>query len=234
MKDQKTDGPSRNTLAISILIFSGSAITILAAIAIIVDVKNTVNILNIILPVFATWVGTIIAFYFGRENFEAANKQVRELVEQVKRERGKTIVKTCMRAIANMAVFTIPQGKGDKDITIKNIHDKYTSEISRLPILLSGGQPKYMIHESLISKYITTGGKETDTLENFVAKNKEMITINKGFVVVDEQSTIDSAKRIMEQNPPCQDIFITKNGSENEPLTGWISNTRLTKYLEGT
>jgi len=77
-------------LPMGTLIFSALSITVLAGYAIAKDPTNTMTIFNVILPVFASWVGTILAFYFGRENFESANKQVRELVDRLTPEERAT------------------------------------------------------------------------------------------------------------------------------------------------
>ena len=77
------NGKQRNVIASATLIFSASAITVLAVFTIIQRPERTLTIFNIVLPVFASWVGTILAFYFGRENFESANQQVRELVQKI-------------------------------------------------------------------------------------------------------------------------------------------------------
>jgi hypothetical protein len=29
----------------------------------------------------------------------------------------------------------------------------------------------------------------------------------------------------MESLPKCQDVFVTKNGSKDDPVVGWITNT---------
>jgi len=36
----------------------------------------------------------------------------------------------------------------------------------------------------------------------------------------------------MEMSENCQDIFVTENGKDNEPLLGWISDGKLSQYLE--
>ncbi|GAB3651470.1 hypothetical protein GCM10028791_20310 [Echinicola sediminis] len=228
-----TKDPSKNTLAISILVFSGAALTFLASIAIYVNSENAVTILNIALPVFSAWVGTIIAFYFGRDNFESANKQVQDMVQLVKSTAGvKTLVTQAMRTIDKTEALVIPAGKTEKDISVQEILALYSDKVSRLPILLPSGTVKYMIHESFVLRYKNQGGQDSDTLEQLVTKEKDTFQLNKGFVLVGEKTTLDAAKRLMEQHPPCQDIFITKNGTPDEPAIGWISNVRLTRHLE--
>jgi hypothetical protein len=91
-----------------------------------------------------------------------------------------------------------------------------------------------MIHQSSIEKYIATGGKQEDSLDNFIGTQKKAgleFGLNKAFVVVSEKSTIAAAKIKMEGVRFCQDIFITKDGSADEPLIGWIANVRMAKFL---
>ncbi len=230
------DGGARSILAYLILAFSILAITVLAIYVIRGNPDEGKNIFNIVLPVFASWVGTVLAFYFGRDNFESANKQVREIVRRLTpEERAKAMVNSIMRSFENMVHFQIPSEKGNQDIKISELIGKFVNNVSRLPIVDAERRPKYIIHNSSIDKYIAMGGKQEDTLEQFLATQKKAgfeYGVNKGFVVVSEQSTLADAKRKMEEALPCQDICVTKKGSEEEQLIGWISNVRISKYLE--
>ncbi len=53
---------SRDVLASVTLVLTTVAITILAIITIVRDPSEAKDILNVILPVFASWVGTVLAF----------------------------------------------------------------------------------------------------------------------------------------------------------------------------
>jgi hypothetical protein len=220
--------------------------------------QDPVSILNIVLPVFATWIGTIIAFYFGKENFESASLQVRESNKQVQallskdtvEERSKQQVSAIMKKFSEMTVLNFTKdntgNEGDeKTIPLAKIRETFETdcEITRLPVLKSDNSPAYMIHASSIDKYlaeILSGEQKADMtdktladfLENRKKKNMEY-GLNTGFVVVSEQETVGRAKDRMEMITTCQDIFVTKGGTAKEPLTGWISNTRLTRYLKG-
>ena len=72
----------RELLSMIILFGSLFAVFGLALAVILVDKSKTITIFNMVLPVVASWVGTILAFYFGRENFESANKQVRDIMQK--------------------------------------------------------------------------------------------------------------------------------------------------------
>lgn len=227
---------NRNSIALAVLIFSTVGIVLLALSTILQDPTEAKDIFNVILPVFSSWVGTILAFYFGRENFESANQQVRELVEKLTpQQRAKASVTSIMRRLVDINYFTIPPNQGDENIQLSVLFDKFRGKISRLPILESNGKPKYMIHQSRFDRYLSSGGNQEDTLQQFIDMQQSQglsFDCNNGFVVVSEQISIVQAKLKMESVPSCQDIFVTKEGSLDEPLTGWISNVRLAKFLE--
>jgi hypothetical protein len=180
---QPTNGQPRNYLAYAVLIFSAIAITVLASIAIYVDSgKNTLTILNVVLPVVASWVGTILAFFFGRENYESATRLIQELNPE---ERSGSLVTTIMRRFSDTVHFKIPEGKSDADVTLKDLRAKFVKDTTtRLPVVYSNDSPKYILHASRIDNYLVSGGKEEDTLEQFIDNRKAVgfeFGLNKGF-----------------------------------------------------
>lgn len=224
---------SRDVLASVTLIFTTIAITILAIITVIRDPSEAKDILNVILPVFASWVGTVLAFYFGRENFESANQQVREIIQRLTPDqRAKKPVIAIMRKLDDMTIFRMIQGQSEQNIRISELLDKFGNRISRLPIVSAEGKPMYMIHQSKLDRYIIEGGKEDDSLETLVSTQGFNFGLNQGFLVVSEKTSLSEAKIKMEEIPSCQDIFISKEGNPDSPITGWISNIRIAKFLE--
>lgn len=236
---------TRNRLAIGILILAGIALAALVVTAICVNPQNAMNIVNIILPVISSWVGTILAFYFSNENFEAANQQVRESNKQMRElvqqftpeERASLPVSSIMRLFTDTVYFQFTQLKSDQNIQLTEILKIFQEKgISRLLIIDESNLAKYMIHQSSINKYIVSmyGNKE-DTLAQFITNQQKSgfeFGLNEGFIVVSEATTIAIAKRNMEKIRDCQDILITKGGSPSEPVTGWISNVRMLDFLK--
>lgn len=224
---------NRDVLASVTIGFTIVAITTLAIITIYRDPSEAKDILNVVLPVFASWVGTVLAFYFGRENFEAANQQVREIIQKLTPEqRAKKPVISIMRKLDNMTIFRIIQRQDEQNIKISELLDKFGNHISRLPIISAEGKPLYMIHQSKLDRYIIEGRKQDDSLETLVSTQGFNFGLNQGFVVVSEKTSLSEAKIKMEEIPSCQDIFITKEGNPDAPITGWISNIRMAKFLE--
>lgn len=219
------------------LIFSFLALTSVSVYAIYSNKANTFQVFNIILPVFATWVGAILAFYFARENFESANMRVLELVKRISQnQRENNDMDTVMRPRNNITCFQIPRGKSEKNVTLFELKARLKGEATRLPVLDGNGVAIYMIHESRIDKYLSSAtGRETATLDQFISdqvKTGVDFRSNSGFIIVAEDTGLKTAKRKLEQTSDCQDIFITKNGSDKEPLTGWVSNVRLARSIQ--
>jgi hypothetical protein len=220
-------GPSvRNWIALGILLLSALAITVLACVAVQADNSNALTIFNTSLPVFASWVGTVLAFYFGRESFESANSQMRQLISKLSpEERAQAPISNIMRKLND----TVHQ------LDLKQLRDRLTTTVSRLPVIGPDLAPRLLIHASAIDKYLATGGKDSDSLATFLssmAKEGMGFEVGQGFVLAAAGETIAAAKARLESLPMCQDILITQQGKSDEPLLGWVSNIRLSKYLQ--
>src|ERR1700730_8315375 len=75
----------RFLLALLVTGISILAVTVLAAVIIVRkhDADAPQNVMNSVLPLLGTWVGTILAYYFSKENFEAATQSVTALAKQL-------------------------------------------------------------------------------------------------------------------------------------------------------
>lgn len=252
----------RKWLTVGVTVGGGLGVMIVGGITIWADRSNAMLVFNVLVPVFAGWVGTVLTFYYGVATFETANNNVREItaaanqqvremnkqaIELVKlslEERIQQTASTIMRSVNDM--FTIPLAAGQDETSIsiaemRGLRDAFiashpNANITRTPILNAENKPLYMIHDSVIDKYLTGDGKkETDSLRQFLDNelaNNRRYDNDHGYVVVSETATIGEAKAVLEGVQSVQDIFITPLGTNNEPLSGWISNIRLSEYLK--
>lgn len=231
----KLGAMNRNILAWFTLLICTGAISVLALFIINNDSLDAKDIFYAILPVFSSWVGTVLAFYFSRESFESANRQVWELVERLTPEqRAKASVRSIMRPFGDITYFPLSSEQNIQTVKLADLYSLLGGNISRLAIIDAELKPKYIIHQSRLDNYLALDGKKEDNLATFIAKQKSKgseFGFNQGFVVVSEKTSLAEAKHKMDDIPSCQDIFITKDGSLYEPLTGWISNVRLAKFL---
>src|SRR5687768_2666409 len=101
--------------------------------------------------------------------------------------------------------------------------------LNRVPIVSSEGHPLYIVHRSMIERFIVnhalfgTEGKNPGdlTLADLLADPAMKGIFETTFAVVNRRATLAEAKSAMLGTPGCLDVFATAGGSLNEPLLGW-------------
>jgi hypothetical protein len=194
-------------------------------------------VLGVLLPVIGAWVGTVLAFYFGQGSFEAASKSAANLVRQLSpREKlqaeaaGKAMMK-----INEVTAFKIPPDKTEANITIRKLIDEgFEKEKShprqRLLILDAEGRGKYVLHRSTIDAFVAPKKRPPDvdestlSLKDLLEDSKLKDYILNSFLPLGPEATLADAKDLLDKNPQCLDILVTKDGTKNGPVTGWITN----------
>ncbi len=223
----------REWLAAIVVVVSLVAVIILAGIAIHVEKGQAKDILTMVLPMIGTWVGTVLAFYFGKEQLEAATRSVtaiaRELTPEEKLRSIKVTDKMIPRAAAHVA-------KDDPD-KLKLVDAvaglEKEKKGNRLPVMTSDDKPRYVIHRSAIDRFIAktaaSGSKSAAdlqalTLKDLLGDPELESQLKNTFATVRETATLADAKRAMESIPWCQDVLVTRTGASDEPVIGWITN----------
>lgn len=231
-------GLLRNQLAMTVLTVSGGAVVLLAIVVVWRgDADTAMQVFNTTLPVFSSWVGTILAFYFGRENFEAANARVKSLIDRLSpEERASQPVSAVMRPASQTTSIQLTAAAGEAQWLLTALKAKFTGEVSRLPVLDADGRPLFILHGSTIDKYLSTDNqqRQTHTLQQLLDADDQRKALgpNRGFVLVRPTDSLAAAKARMEAVPGCQDIFVTADGTASQRLAGWITNIRLAKYMQ--
>jgi hypothetical protein len=172
----------RFNLAKWIIIFVFSVTGVIGVVAIVMatvfynekSFGSVKDILGILLPVLSAWAGAVIAFYFGRENFESGTKSSVALVRQLtSEEKLKSItIKDVMISIGKAVTFTL--SNPEKDVKLKSdlVDAKLEKENKeRLPILDPQGHIKYMAHRSLFDKFIVQEVAKTKKVEDLTLQD---------------------------------------------------------------
>ena len=188
-------------------------------------------VFNALLPLLGTWIGTVLAYYFSRKNFETASQSVERMVTLTTEQKlGQIFVEKEMMRPGQITLYQIPAGKTPKDVLLKDLRSRLGGKITRLPIVDSNGAVLYIVHQSGLFKFLADqalAGKAADidklTLQDLVddAELKNWVT-NIGFI--SEQASVAEAKNKMEQQPGCQDLIVTKTGNKTDPMLGWMTN----------
>lgn len=184
--------------------------------------KESMNILSILVPVFSTWVGTIIAFYFSNESFRIA--------AQAAAGQGNTADNSPLNGSARMLPYekltklelktTVATGAvaEAKAIDMKSVRDKFSDTASRVIVFDANRRVLFVLRTKLdnktvqtIEQYLKQNQNESD------ATNFRMLPISA--TVADGRRTLDLYKTL--------DIFITDHGGVDEPVKGWVPDDKL-------
>lgn len=198
-----------------------------------------------LLPLWGTWLGTVLAFYFSKQNFEAANRSVRSLVETLtpKEKLEAEPVESIMMKFSELKGDNLKADEVAENLLIVDVINKITKEdIKRWPIFKEGIY-QYILHKSTLDDHLTHRlltdkltpeelSKLTiqDMIDNGTAWTKQVLKEAAGFLAPD--ASLYDAKKLMDASPACNDVFVTKSGKADEQVLGWVSNVDVARVAK--
>lgn len=208
------------------------------------------NLYSTFLPLIGTWMGAVIAFYFGKENFDAANKSVQAMVQKVLTSEDK--LKSIKVSDPNVMI-TVDNIFYNKDINTKLDSAilvqtdllgffETNKNIERLPIMDSLMVVRYILHKSLITDFAWNFSQKKFTDATMAAKSFNQVTLSdlinnsddvyklsvtKSAEFVAKDATLLEAQNKINNSKYCQDVFVTATGLPGTPVIGWITNNKV-------
>lgn len=228
-------------LAVSILI--GAAIA---------GVDNFVTVsrelLFAILPLIGTWVGTVLAYYFSKDNFESASQNVLSTFREARDERLRTAyVQDEMIQIASAVTLKWDESEDQNKKLGSDVIDVLKNRsVSRLVFLNANATARGVLHESLIFRFVSDvvldQGKQLNdfTVEQLLDHQyrsnvtiKSVMRSSTAFVASD--ATLAMAKEAMErQTRPgtvvCRDVLVTERGQSDQMVVGWLTDSMIENF----
>jgi hypothetical protein len=210
------------------------------------DLETAKYVFAAVLPLLGTWVGTVLAHYFQKENLNAATQSITTLVSKVAgNEKLQSIpVKNVM--IRPERIDTLPDkllDHDDKDIKLSELitHLREGIKRDRLPIFKDNkkiGPAARVLHRSIVEKFVSQESlKPTPpkpvadlTLADLMADPLGAV-VRGSFALVKSEATLGDAKNEMDKASAglggvgsCYDVFVTDTGKPDEVVIGWITN----------
>lgn len=150
-------------------------------------------------------------------------------------------VKDVMLGIKKIIYHKMGDREEPKEVTIQKLYSYLKEGVTRIPILDHKGAVKYIIHQSMLYKFISEKSMEAGavplnitalTLKDLLdfPKMRDMLENSLGFISV--KATMGDAKATMEKTKNCQDVFVTEKGRADEPIIGWLANTDISKHAK--
>jgi predicted transcriptional regulator len=167
----------------------------------------------------------VLAYYFSRENFEAASKSTQQSV-------GLFAPEEKLRSIPVADVMTkdIYKISDLNAMLTKVLSDLQSKNIKRVPILKQNGSLHALLYLEGIISYmfeIPEADRSKKTIDNLLTEKPGLMQKP---AFVGETATLADAKAAMEKVRLCKVVFVTKDGSENDPIFGLLTNTDIAKY----
>ena len=241
--------PNRDMIAGKIILWSGVGILTVSVLLIVAsvvpvllpavtdkkqaveDMGNHVGtVFNALLPLFGTWVGTVLAYYFSKDNFQAATNATQSLLAQMD---AKLDVSINTAWIPYDQIKGINLASGDNpetQIKAASLLAMLSRTVTRIPVFDDKKAIKYLVHESLLFRYYTLSGTPKDDANKTL---KDLLDYDdtaqkaKVFAVMAPNGTLADAKARMESVDGAQDVFVTSHGGNQDPVLGWITNSVL-------
>jgi len=228
---EKSFSANRNLLALLMIGLTVLGIVVIAIVYFYTTKDSKVDagerIFSALLPMFATWVGTILAFYFGKENFDAASQRYEQLITKLSPELLDDIqvdqIMIDTRTMVTMALKEANQKSVEELVEFMDLVSK-----SRLPIINDKDQIVYVIHKSTFLAAMQKNTTAPLTFANFIA-NKENEQISKSFITVEAETILETVQQRLKGNSGVKDIFVV---GANKKVLGWLTDTLILQYIK--
>ncbi|MFN3753698.1 CBS domain-containing protein [Flavobacterium sp.] len=206
------------------ILLVGSLVLILTLVIYWMSLKaDPERLFSLLVPLISTWIGTLLAFYFGKENFEAATKSYHEIIDKltpdllddvlVKQVMIDKFTMVSIEATNPMITKFDPKALSDFLDSIKK---------SRLPVF-ENDKIKCLIHKSILSEELLKA-TQAKTLADFINSNK----IVEAFETINENKKIEDAIKIM-KDKNFKDLIVVDNA---DVVVGWLTDKQVLRYLD--
>ena len=184
-------------------------------------------IVQTLLPLWGTWFGTILAFYFSKENLDVAMEQNDKLVTKLSERDQQFASKSAYSVMVPFAEIKRLNYEDHEEKFLSEIIDKPGFEnFNRFPVFGKDKKLKVIIHRSLIFEYLYKSlkdGKEI-TLNHFLKIPDVQKDLKNSAAFVAVTATLLDAKNEMDKFRYCEDVFITEDGKKTSEVIGWITD----------
>jgi hypothetical protein len=232
-KWRPTDSTMRPWLAILIVAIAAVGIVVTAIVAVIAapDAKRadvTQLVFTALLPLFGTWVGTVMAFYFAKENLAAATESTARLTGMSGRAQ---LVGDVMVPLAQIVARQLGAAEDAATLALSDLLATMNhSGKHRLPILRPDGSVVYVVGRSMIDGLAARKGAAlgAETLGELLA-DPAAAKAASALAFAAPTDSVTAARGQMGQVQDCKDLFVTKSGKKEEPVVGWLTDTDLAR-----
>ncbi|MYZ49416.1 hypothetical protein [Propylenella binzhouense] len=233
----------RDWLAVMVFIVAAAGILVLAAATLLwgsVDDKR--QVFPTLVALFGTWVGTILAFYFSRENFQAANDSLQRTVDRLTPDDRLRSTPVRIAMIPRSSIEGVGTGGEPDDRIPLSAICGLLAKKPRIPLIEPDGSLRYIVHDSMVWKYLADLAiagqpkKPADlTVAEMLAHRLDGETIGamvKKVAYVAADRSLAEARDAMLAVKGAKDVIVTRTGRSGEPVEGWVTDVDIARHAQ--
>ncbi len=198
-------------------------------------------VLGAVLPVVGAWVGTVMAFYFGKESLKAVSDNAEKIITKLgspqEKLESRKAGESGIEIDQNTAVHRITKASLETE-DLNDIKKSYSKDggktfFERLPILNADGSAAACLHYSTLTKYLSNTDQTVATNMTLGALIKKLNwEPAKSFATLLSTDTLAAAQMRMKDSKECSDIFVTADGTPSTLAKRWITNDDILKVAQ--
>ena len=189
--------------------------------------ERATGIFTTMLPVFSTWVGTVLAFYFTNESYRqaaAANLGTVKVEDEEPLTRPGTMIpfdRIIRREMTPEEIAGRDPSTAAEDLPLAELHQLFNPPgIVRVVIFDDKKIPVLVLRHDAMPALA-----EGDTLARYLDAGTNRKTA-RNFAWTSSTATIADARRLLELRK-VNDVFVTDHGRADEPTIGWVPDDNL-------
>jgi hypothetical protein len=253
--NEKSDSRNRERIALGVLLVSIASVFLISAVVIINandKEESSRRVMDSTLPLYGTWVGTILAFYFSRTAFEAASsatdRTAAAVFKQINSDRvsassppDNTLTKISLKALANDLVFR----QDDINKPLQNVVDELVSR-DRYRTIVVDADKKYVdlvyrINALAFLEHFQPGGANpqegqgdaqvSPTLKYYLDwRHKKGEKAQPIVVFLPQSATLADADAKLKETTGCRDVIVTTDGKDTSPVVAYVTDVDINEY----
>lgn len=193
-----------------------------------------------IIPLFGAWVGAVIAFYFARDNFDAATENTRKLLDRVAPVDLTAI--SAEETMVPLSKVTFARVGDDDALVVKtDILKRFKDKgLGRVVVLDGEDHGVGVLHDSYITDFLldppATITKNADqiTFADLIKHERTQELLQASVVYVTPDATLAAVREAMakaSRSAPrsVRDGFVTPGGRKTEAILGYLSDLDIAK-----
>ncbi len=234
-------GQAQRNFALLVFVFSFFLPLIVALNALSGDKIDTQLVFTNITTLVGTWAGTLLAFFYSRENFESASRSLQQTIQRLTPGDKLHGVKVTDAMIprGEMTTFDLKPGQDMKSVLLSDLSARLKNgKVTRLPILNADGGASGIVHASTLAEFQSTAGAgaapapaRPATIGDLLLRADLGQKVTRLSYVGRDRSLRD-AQAALNSQPGCKDVFVTATGTGREAVVGWITDSRILLTLD--